>query len=159
MYFRKWTSDSWCTEGNTTIILKVSTQVHTTCQQWYDTYTLQSIPGDSLQFVVPSLVKVEPEKLQDRIPKFTPWISSTAQDHWEDFLKFNLANLSRSPGCDSSFCWPVLVLQAASDRKCKLHQLKRIVIQMKVKYLRRCLTKREFQSRYVLICNYDLVTL
>ena len=62
-------------------------------------------------------MKVEPERLQDSIPKFKPWVSSTAWGHWEDFLKFDLANLSRSPGCDGSFCWPVLVLQAASDRR------------------------------------------
>ena len=30
LYFRNWTSDSWCTEDNAIVILKVSTQVHTT---------------------------------------------------------------------------------------------------------------------------------
>ena len=60
---------------------------------------------------------MEPEKLHDSIPKFKPWISNTAWGHWEDFLKFDLVNLGSIPDGDSSFCWPVLVLQAASDRR------------------------------------------
>ena len=64
---------------------------------------------------------MEPEKLQDSIPKLKPWISSIAWGHWEDFLEFDLANLSRFlDECDSSYCWPLLVLQAASDRRIQL---------------------------------------
>ena len=64
---------------------------------------------------------MEPEKLQDSIPKFKPWISSIAWGHWEYFLEFDLVNLSRFPDdCYSSYCWPLLVLQAASDRRIQL---------------------------------------
>jgi len=76
------------------------------------------MPDGIPQFVVPSLVKVEPEKLQDSIPKFKSWISSTAWGHWEDFLENHLPKLGDIPAdCNKGFCWPVPVLQASSGRR------------------------------------------
>ena len=63
---------------------------------------------------------MEPEKLHDSIPKFKPWISGTAWGHWEEFLKFNLAKLSSIPDNNNSYCWPVSVLQASSDRRMQI---------------------------------------
>lgn len=65
---------------------------------------------------MPSLTKMEPEKLKDSIPKFKTWVSSAAWSNWEEFLKFDLPNLGSIPDTDN-YCWPVFVLQAASDRR------------------------------------------
>lgn len=45
MYFRNWTSNSWCPQEKATIVLK-------------------SLPEDIPQFAIPSLLKVEPVKLE-----------------------------------------------------------------------------------------------
>ena len=60
---------------------------------------------------------MEPERLHDSIPRFKPWISGTAWGHWEEFLQSSLIKLSCVPDSESSYCWPVSVLQASSERR------------------------------------------
>ena len=69
------------------------------------------------EFTIPSMEKVEPDKLRENIPKFKPWISSTAWSHWQKFLETTLAKLATVPTDETSFSWPLLALENASDRR------------------------------------------
>ena len=66
---------------------------------------------------MPSMDKVEPDKLRDNIPKFKPWISSTAWCYWEEFLHATLPKLATIPDDENSFGWPLMALEAASCRR------------------------------------------
>ena len=106
------------------------------------------MPDGIPQFVVPSLVKVEPEKLQDSIPKFKPWISSTAWGHWENFLESHLPKLGDIPAdCNNIFCLYFRLHRVGGCKFQHVQLLKKTIMQMTVKCLRRCLMKKEFQSR------------
>ena len=61
--------------------------------------------------------KIEPDKLHNNIPKFKPWLSTTAWNHWEEFLETTLPKLATIPSDESSLGWPLLVLEAASDHR------------------------------------------
>lgn len=61
--------------------------------------------------------KVEPDKLRDNIPRFKPWVSSTAWCYWEEFLYTTLPKLATIPDDESLFGWPLMALEAASCRR------------------------------------------
>ena len=66
---------------------------------------------------MPIMDKVEPDKLQDSIPRFKPWISSTAWCYWEEFLHTTLSKLAITPDDESLIGWPLMALEAASCRR------------------------------------------
>ena len=70
---------------------------------------------------MPSMDKVEPERLCDSIPKFKPWISCAAWSHWENFLETTLTKLATIPNDETNIGWPLLTLEAVSDRR-RVHE-------------------------------------
>ena len=57
---------------------------------------------------------MEPDVLNESIPKVKPWISPTSWSHWEKYLTQDLTRLGRIP--DTSSGCPLLVLEANSQR-------------------------------------------
>ena len=57
---------------------------------------------------------MEPDVLNESLPKFKPWISPRSWSHWEKFLTQELEKLGRIP--DTSSRCPLQVLQATSQR-------------------------------------------
>ena len=79
----------------------------------YSNICIQSIPNGSPAFAIPSLDKIDPERLQSDIPKWLQWLTEQSQSEWREFLSTNLQEMTAVPTMESHWLMDRLQIQLA----------------------------------------------